>query len=328
MGQRVKRAFAGFFDVGGRSDWEVTEFMRSLEIDIAVDLTGYTDGFRPQIFAERCAPIQVNYLGFPGTMGAPFMDYILADDFVIPPEARHHYSERVVYLPDCFQANDSERAISGRSFARAEVLLPQEAFVFCCFNNTYKINPSMFDVWMRLLDRIPGSVLWLLGHHDAVRDNLRRKAAARGVDPARLVFAARRPYAEYLSVLRLADLFLDTLPFNAGTTASDALWAGLPLLTCTGESFASRMAGSLLRAVGLPELITHSLEEYETRASDLALHPSKLEALRRRLGDNRPAAPLFDTGRFRRHLEAAYREMWERHQRGEPPAGFAVARLD
>jgi len=324
MGQRVQRAFDGFFDVGARTDQEITDFMRGLKIDIAVDLTGYTDGFRPQIFARRCAPIQINYLGFPGTMGAGFMDYLIADDFVIPPPNLAHYHEHVVYLPDCFQANDARRAIDGRRWVRAEVGLPPDAFVFCCFNNTYKINAPMFDLWMRLLDRTPGSVLWLLGHHAAVRDNLRREATVRGIDPERLVFAVRRPYAEYLRVLGLADLYLDTLPFNAGTTASDALWAGLPLLTCAGEAFAARMAGSLLRTVGLPELITYTMEEYERRAVELATQPPLLRELRSRLAERRATTPLFATERFCRHLESAYVAVWGRHERGEAPSALRV----
>jgi predicted O-linked N-acetylglucosamine transferase (SPINDLY family) len=327
MGRRVRRAFCGFFEVGARNDRQIADFIRSLQIDIAVDMTGFTDGFRPQIFAQRCAPIQVNYLGFPGTMGAPFMDYILGDDFVIPPEEQVHYSERVVYLPDCFQANDSQRAIGGRTFERIEVGLPPDAFVFCCFNNTYKINPGMFDIWMRLLRRAPDSVLWLLGSREAVRENLRREAAAREVDPARLVFTPRQPYLDYLGMLPLADLYLDTLPFNAGTTASDALWAGVPLLTCAGNAFAARMAGSLLRAIRLPELITHSLEEYERQALNLALDRAGLARLRQRLRGNRTTTPLFDTDLFRRGLESAYETMWLRHERGEGPAGFRVQPL-
>jgi len=252
------------------------------------------------------------------------MDYVLADDFVIPPDKRSHYTERIVYLPDCFQANDDRRAISDRIFSRAEQGLPEEAFVFCCLNNSHKINAPMFDIWMRLLAYVPGSVLWLLGDEAAVQDNLRREAASRGVDAQRLVFAARVPYPEHLSRLGLADLFLDTLPFNAGATASDALWAGLPLLTCAGDAFAARMGGSLLHAVGLPELITFSAEQYEMKAVELALRPRDLESLRRRLADNRSRAPLFDTNRFRRHLEAAYCEMWLRHASGQEPSSFSV----
>jgi protein O-GlcNAc transferase len=324
FGQRVTKAFDRFVDVSKRSDPEITALLRDLEIDIAVDLSGFTGGFRPQIFLPRAAPIQINYLGFPGTMGAPFMDYILADSFLIPPHRRSDYTERVIYLPDCFQANDDRRIIGARAVERGELSIPRDAFVFCCLNNTDKVNPALFDIWMRLLDRVPGSVLWLLAGHEAVRGNLRREASNRGVDPDRLVFAARVPYPEYLARLKLADLFLDTLPFNGGTTASDALWAGLPLLTCAGEAFASRMAGSLLRAAGAPELITFDLEQYETRALSLARDPHELEDIRRRLNETRRSGPLFDTDRFRRHLEAAYEEMWQRHRRDEEPSNFAV----
>jgi predicted O-linked N-acetylglucosamine transferase (SPINDLY family) len=323
LGRRVKGAFNRFVDVSARSDREVAELLRNLEIDIAVDLVGFTEGLRPGIFAHRAAPIQVNYLGFPGTLGAPYVDYILADRFVIPPERQVNYSEHVVYLPDCFQANDDKRAISGQAVTRADAGLADASFVFCCFNNSYKINPAMFDIWMRLLDQVPGSVLWLVDSGETARANLQREAAHRGVDPRRLVFAARQPYAEHLSRLSLADLFLDTLPFNGGTTASDALWAGLPLLTCAGDAFAARMAGSVLRAAGLPELVTQSLVDYEAKALALARQPQDLHALRARLGETR-RAPLFDTDRFRRHLESAYEQMWQRHERGEEPASFAV----
>jgi predicted O-linked N-acetylglucosamine transferase (SPINDLY family) len=301
----------------------VAELLRALEIDIAVDLTGFTDGLRPQIFSRRPAPIQVNYLGFPGTLGAPYMDYVLADAFVIPREQTRYFSECVVYLPDCFQANDDRRAISDRSMTRIDAGLPDEAFVFCCFNNGYKLNPSMFDIWMRLLDRVPGSVLWL-SVGKAACGKLRREAAERGVDPGRLVFGPRLPYAEHLGRLRLADLFLDTVPFNAGATASDALWAGLPVLTCAGETFAARMAGSLLQSVGLPELITHSLPAYEARALELARQPRTLQELRARLGENRRGAPVFDTDRCRRSLESAYEQMWQRYQSGQGRESFAL----
>jgi protein O-GlcNAc transferase len=323
LGQRVKAAFSRFIDVSGRSDREAAELLRALEIDIAVDLAGFTDGMRPQILSQRPAPIQVNYLGFPATMGASYMDYILADPFVIPPAQARHYSESVVYLPDCFQANDDQRMI-GERVTRADAGLPDEAFVFCCFNNSYKLNPAMFDIWMRLLDRVPGSVLWLVSAGTAVGGNLRREAMNRGIDPGRLVFAPRRPYAEHLGRLQMADLFLDTLPFNAGTTASDALWAGLPVLTCAGEAFAARMAGSLLQAVGLPELITHSLTDYEAKALGFAQQPEMLQGLRRSLVEKRRDAPVFDTDRCRRSLESAYLEMWQRHEHGQSRESFAV----
>ncbi|MBI4203860.1 MAG: tetratricopeptide repeat protein [Betaproteobacteria bacterium] len=339
MRHRVKEAFGRFIDVSVKSDRETAALLRELEVDIAVDLMGFTGDCRPAIFAHRPAPIQVNYLGYPGTMGADYIDYILADRFVIPEDKREHYAEKVVYLPDSFQANDDKRRISERVPSRAEAGLPESGLVFCSFNNSYKINPPVFDVWMRLLKAVPGSVLWLVTDQDVVQNNLRREARNRGVEARRLIFAPRLPYADHLARFQLADLFLDTLPFNAGTTASDALWAGVPVLTCTGEAFAARMAGSLLHAIGLPELVTHSMEEYEALALTLA-HPSTslryarderwagslppLSELRARLARNRTTYPLFDTDRFRRHIEAAYIAMWERVQRGEPPESFAV----
>jgi protein O-GlcNAc transferase len=311
LGRRVHAAFDRFIDVSERSSRDAAQLMRALEIDIAVDLAGHTGGARMEIFSHRPAPIQAAYLGYPATTGAAYMDYVIADEFLIPAEKARFYSEKIVYLPHCFQANDDRRTISDRVPSRAEECLPEDAFVFCSFNAGYKISPRFFDIWMRLLQRVPDGVLWLVGDDPAIRDNLRHQARERGVDDQRLIFARRRPYDEHLARLRLADLFLDTLPFNAGTTASDSLWAGLPLLTCAGEALAARMAGSLLKAVDLPELITHSAEEYESRAYDLASHRTALRALRDRLARNRHASPLFDTRLFTRHLEAAYMHMRE-----------------
>ncbi len=327
MRARLMASFERFIDVRGASDVEIAKIIRDLEIDIAVDLMGFTGGARPDIFAYRPAPVQVNYLGFPGTMGCDYIDYILADRFVIPEGSQQYYSEKTVYLPDTFQANDAKRPIAERTPSRVEVGLPERGFVFCSFNNTYKITPAMFDIWMRLLRDVEGSVLWLYSGNDSVVANLRAEAQLRGVAPARLVFAPKLPYAEHLARCRLADLFLDTLPFNAGTTASDALWAGLPLLTCAGQAFAARMAGSLLTAVGLTEMITDSVEEYANRAMALATHPDELLAVRERLARNRRTAPLFNTDRFRRHLEAAYTTMWEISQSREAPRSFAIEAL-
>jgi predicted O-linked N-acetylglucosamine transferase (SPINDLY family) len=324
MGKRVKSAFDRFIDVRRKTDLEVAQLMRELEIDIAVDLMGFTGDTRTGIFAYRPAPVQVSYLGFPGTMGAPYIDYLLADRYVIPAEHEAAYAEKVVRLPDTFQANDAKRKIAEKTPTRAEAGLPDDGFVFCCFNNSYKITPQLFGVWMRLLTKVEGSVLWLVKDRPSVENNLRNEAAARGLDPGRLVFAPRLPYPEHLARYRLAGLFLDTLPFNAGTTASDALWAGLPLLTCSGEAYAARMAGSLLNAVGLPELVTHTLEDYEALALKLATDAGLLAGIRAKLAQHRTTHPLFDTPRFTRHLESAYTTMWERQQRGEPPAGFAV----
>ncbi len=327
MGARLKDAFERFIYVGDRGDREIAQRLRELETDIVVDLNGFTINARTGVMALRPAPLQVNYLGYPGTMGAPYIDYLLADDFVVPRTARAHYSECVAYLPDCYQANDSKRDIAEQTPTRAETGLPDRAFVFCCFNNNYKITPEIFAIWMRLLHRVDGGVLWLLRGTAAVETNLRREAAQRGIDPGRLLFAPKIPLPQHLARHRVADLFLDTLPCNAHTTASDALWAGLPLVTCCGNAFAGRVAGSLLRAIGLPDLITEDLASYETLAFELATQPTRLHSLRARLAKNRDTFPLFDTERFRRHIEAAYVTMWERYQRGEPPESFDVEPL-
>jgi predicted O-linked N-acetylglucosamine transferase (SPINDLY family) len=325
---RIKDAVPDFIDVGGRSDAEIVELMRTLEIDVAVDLAGLTQGARPNILARRAAPIQVNYLGYPGTLGAAHIDYILADPIVIPADSRRHYAERVVHLPDCFQANDSIRRISERTPARSEVGLPENAFVFCVFHSSYKLNPQMFGVWMDLLRQVDGGVLWLVGDDRRLVENLRREAETRSIDPDRLIFAPRLPYPDHLARHRLADLFLDTFPFNGGTTTSDALWAGLPVVTLSGESFAARMSASLLNAIGLPDLAVQSPTRYEALALNLARDSAALGDIKARLARNRATHPLFDTTRFTRHIERAYAAMWERHQRGEPPESFAVAPLD
>ena len=327
MGNRVAAALDRFLDLSARSEREIAVLMRELEVDVAVDLMGYTRKARPGIFAHRAAPVQVNYLGYPGTMGAPFIDYILADEFVIPPQSRQHYAEQVVYLPECFQANDDRRVI-GVPPTRAQAGLPGQGLVLCCFNNNYKLSPPLFAVWMRVLQATPGSVLWLLGDRDGTQENLRREARAHGVEAERLVFAGRMGYTEHLGRLGLADLFLDTVPYNAGATASDALRTGVPVLTCVGEAFAARMAGSLLKTVGLPELITCSLEEYEGKALELARQPQALQELRARLARNLTGSPLFDTARFTRHLETAYLTMHQRAVRGEIPRGFSVDPFD
>ncbi len=322
----AKGVLGDFINVSRMNDEVAAGTIRDMEVDIAVDLTGYTAGCRPGIFARRPAPVQVNFLGFPGTMGSTFMDYIIADDFVAPDSSSAFFSENLVRMPDTFHITGQRRMLLGEpeTPSRSEVGLPDAGMVFCAFSNSYKLNPEIFDTWARVMVAAPGSVLWLLGEVDAVRRRLRAEAAARGVGPERLVFAGRVHYAQHLVRLRLADLFLDTLPFNAGVTASDALWAGLPVLTCAGESFAARMAGSVLRAAGLPELITFNLTDYERRAIELALDPGQLTALKRRLAANRLSQPLFDMNRHCRHLEAAYTAMCERSRRGDCAAGFDV----
>jgi predicted O-linked N-acetylglucosamine transferase (SPINDLY family) len=257
-------------------------------------------------------------------MGAPYIDYIIADRFVIPEEHRTHYSEEVVYLPDAYQANDRKRRIADRAPTRTEAGLPEHGFVFASFNNTYKIGPEIFDIWMRLLRDVEGSVLWLLQDNAIAAANLKREAEARGVAPERLVFAPRTMPDQHLARHRLADLFLDTLPYNAHTTASDALWMGLPLVTCPGTTFPGRVAASLLNAIGMPELVTASLGDYEALALKLAREPAALAAIKTKLAANRDTHPMFDTARFARLLESAYLTMWERQQCGEAPASFMV----
>jgi predicted O-linked N-acetylglucosamine transferase (SPINDLY family) len=320
---RIAAAFDRFLDVRESSDEEIARLARNLEIDVAVDLNGFTRGGRPKIFALRAAPIQVSYLGYLGTLSAGYMDYLIADETIIPAAQRRHYAEKVVYLPS-YQVNDTKRRIAPKRFSREELGLPPQAFVFCCFNSTYKITPQTFDSWMRVLVRVPGSVLHLLGGSTALQDNLRREAQARGVAAERIVFGARLPAPEYLARYRSADLFLDTLPYNAGTTASDALWAGLPVLTLRGEAFAGRIGASLLQAIGLPELIAGTEEQYETLAIELAREPRRLADIRAKLADNLRTMPLFDTAASARHLETAYAQMYERYLAGLAPADIDV----
>ena len=323
MTGRVSAAMDQFVDIRSLSDREVVDLSRNLEVDIAVDLTGLTEHNRAGIFAARAAPIQVNYLGYPGTMGADTIDYLIADATLVPQASQPHYTEKIVYLPDSFQAN-SRHPISQEQSTGSQQGLPEQGFVFCCFNHSYKISPSTFAVWMRVLERVEGSVLWLLGGNPLTEANLRKQAAQRGIAPERLVFAQRLPLAEHLGRQRLADLFLDTLPFNAGATASPALWAGLPVLTCMGETFAGRMGASLLRAIDLPELITTNQQDYEALAIELALNPERLRQLREGLERNRLTTPLFDTARFTRNLEAAYSAMLQRYHAGLPPGHIHV----
>jgi len=329
MGTRLRGAFETFVDVKDKTNAEVADLMRMLEVDIAVDLMGFTNEDRAGLLAGRPAPIQVAYLGYSGTMGVDFIDYMIADRIVIPEDQQPYYSEKIVYLPDCFQANDDKRAIAPNTPPRAEAGLPESGFVFCCFNQNFKILPEIFDTWMRVLEAVEGSVAWIQQGEPVAARNLRAEAVRRGVAPERIVIAPKvATYEDHLARMRLADLLLDTLPYNAHTTASDALWAGLPVVTCIGTTFAARVAASLLHATGLPELVTTSLAEYEALAIKLAREPDLLAALRAKLAAHRTAYPLFNTDRFRRHIEAAYTTMYMRHQRGEPPASFSVAAID
>jgi protein O-GlcNAc transferase len=315
--ERAEAAFDRFLPVAGLPDHGVTALARRLEIDIAVDLSGYTRHARPRVMALRAAPVQVSWLGYLGTMGGDFMDYLLADAIIVPPEYRQHYSERIAYLPS-YQPNDSKRVIADRVFTRQELGLPRDGFVFCCLNASYKITPETFASWMRILAAVPGSVLLLLGNHPITERNLRQHAADHGIAPDRVVFAPKLPFGEYLARYRAADLFLDTLPYNAGATASDALWAGLPVLTRPGKAFASRVAASVLTSAGLPELIAADREEYERRAIALATHPAPLAELRLKLAEARTTAPLFDTPALTRSVEALYGRMYRRQRSGLP----------
>jgi predicted O-linked N-acetylglucosamine transferase (SPINDLY family) len=312
MRARVEAAFDQFIDVTTLSDKEIAEFSRMLQIDIAIDLKGATKDHRFGIFSHRAAPIQVSYLGYPGTMGAEYIDYLIADKTLIPSESQKFYTEKIAYMPHSYQVNDRSRVISERVFTKQEVGLPEKGFVFACFNNNYKITPDVFDVWVRILKSVEGSVLWLYQENETAALNLRKEAQKRGVAPERLVFAPKMEISEHLARHRLADLFIDTLPYNAHTTASDALWAGLPVLTCLGESFASRVAASLLNAIGMPELITNSHDEYEALAITLGNDPQRLLAMKQKLQNNKLTTPLFDSTLFTKNIENLYEQMWKR----------------
>jgi len=324
MRQRVAQSFDQFIDVANISDKAIAQLSRELEIDIAIDLKGLTRDARLGIFSYKAAPIQVSYLGYPGTLGADYIDYLIADRILIPEESQNHYTEKIVYLPHSYQVNDRQKVLAPTLFTKDSLGLPQDAFVFCCFNNNFKITPGVFDVWIRILKAVDESVLWLFEDNTTVAINLRKEAQRRGIDPARLLFAKRLDLPEHLARQKLADLFLDTFPCNAHTTASDALWAGLPVLTCMGESFASRVAGSLLNAIGLPELVTETQTEYEVLAIELAKNPVKLKAIKDKLEKNRLTTPLFDTPRFTKNIETAYLKMFERYHTDLPPDNIYI----
>jgi predicted O-linked N-acetylglucosamine transferase (SPINDLY family) len=311
MRTRAVTALDQFHDVRDKTDEQIAQLSRSLGVDIAIDLKGFTLDSRTGIFSFRAAPIQVNYLGYPGTMGADFIDYIIADRIIVPEEYQSLYSEKVIYLPTCYQVNDQKRSISEKIYTRNELGLPSTGFIFCCFNANYKITPAIFDIWMRILNSVPESVLWLFQDCEKSANNLRMEAEKRGVNSQRLVFAISMPLSEHLARHKLADLFLDTFPCNAHTTTSDALWAGLPLLTYAGESFASRVAASLLNAVGLPELVTYSPKDYENLAVALAKDPERLRHAREKLCSNLSQSALFDTARFTKDLEDLYVQLLE-----------------
>jgi predicted O-linked N-acetylglucosamine transferase (SPINDLY family) len=318
MRQRLKKGFDKFIDVREKSDAQIASLAREMEIDIAVDLGGFTKDSRVNIFAIRAAPIQVSYIGYLGTMGAMFIDYLIADTFLIPQDKQKYYSEKIAYIPS-YQVNDSQREVSEKKFTREEVGLPKNAFVFCCFNNIYKITPDNFDSWMRILNEVDQSVLLLLDANETATKNLKKEAISRGIDATRLVFSKYLPLPEYLARYRIANLFLDTLPYNAGTTASDALRVGLPVVTQLGESFAGRMAGSLLNALGLAELITTSQTEYESLAIELATNPEKLKLIKGKLVSNLQKSALYNTKLFAYHIELAYQDMYKRYQEEKAP---------
>ncbi|MBT9612630.1 MAG: tetratricopeptide repeat protein [Burkholderiales bacterium] len=322
--QNFKDTCDHFIDLAPLSRIEAAAKIKELGIHVLIDLTGYTTGARTEILAQHPAPVQVNWLGYPGTMGAAFIEYIIADPTIIPPELEHHYSEAVVRMPDCYQLNDRRRPIAEHTPSRADCGLPEDAVVFCSFNHTHKITVEMFALWMQILLKTPNSMLWLLESNALASDNLRLAAQAHGIDPVRIVMAPRKPLPEHMARYRVADIALDTFPYNSHTTASDALWAGCPLVTCMGETFASRVAGSLLQAAHLPECIAHSFEEYSTLAIKLATNRETLSSLRARLTLNRSTLPLFDAPRVVQNLESAYVRMLEQWMSGEPPHGFDV----
>jgi predicted O-linked N-acetylglucosamine transferase (SPINDLY family) len=319
--KRVLLCFDQFVDVKLKSDREISLLARKMEIDIAIDLKGFTQDCRPNIFAEGSAPIQVSYLGYPGTMAADYIDYLIADRTLIPEESQKYYSEKIVYMPNSYQVNISKRSVSEASLLRHELGLPNTGFIFCCFNNNYKITPTTFDSWMRILKKVDGSVLWLFSHYDntTTTKNLKKEAIKFGINEDRLVFAKHVPNEEHLNRIKQADLFIDTLPCNAHTTASDALRMGLPVLTCMGNSFASRVAASVINAVNLPELITTNQEQYESLAIELATHPEKLKIIKEKLVSNLSTAPLYDTKLFTKNLESAYTMMYDRYQQDLDP---------
>jgi protein O-GlcNAc transferase len=324
MRLRLEKSFDEFHDVHGNTDEDIAKLIRQRRVGIAVDIMGYTRGGRPDILAYRPSPVQASYLGYTGTTGAGFIDYLIADKVVAPPQHDRHFMEKVVRLPDCYLVTDRTRAIAPRPPTRADAGLREDAFVFSCFNSIHKIRPAIFDVWMRLLKAVPRSLLWMLAGPADANTNILREAQSRGIDPERVVFAEWKKPEDHLARQRLADLFLDTLPYNAHTTATDALWVGLPLLTCQGHSFPARVASSVLTALGMPELIARDLDEYEAKALQLAREPDKLAAVQRKLETQRETQPMFNTARSARHIEAAYSKMWRIYRRGQAPRSFDI----
>ena len=313
MSKRISNAFDQFIKVNFKTDKEISELSRELKIDIAIDLMCFTTNSRTGIFSEKCAPIQINYLGYPGTSGANFIDYIIADKNLIPKKNQKYYSENIIYLPNTYQVRDSTQKISNKIFTKDELGLPKNSFVFCCFNQNYKITPSVFDIWMRLIRKVEKSVLWLIKDNDVAVYNLKKEAEKRGVKSDRIIFAKHMPVSEHLARHKIADLFVDTFPYTAHTTCSDALWSGLPVITRTGQSFASRVAGSLLNAVNLKELITKTEKEYEDLILKLAKNPKQLKEIKNKLKKNRLKEPLFNSKLYTKKIESAYKKIYERY---------------
>ena len=313
---RIIKAFDKFIDISKVSDFDAAKLIYKEQIDILINLNGFFGTGRPVVFSYRPAGIQINYLGFPGTIGSKYIDYILCDQTVVPLESKKFYNEKIIYFPDSYQANDTKRNISDKKFLREELSLPKKSFVFCCFNNNYKITPNMFDVWARLLKKIDNSVLWLIEGNSEATENLKKEAKIRNIDASRLIFAKRMKLEDHLARHKNADLFLDTLPYNAHTTASDSLWAGLPVLTCLGKAFPGRVAASLLRSLDLPELITYSENEYVAKAEELALNPERLRVIKNKLDTNKFLQPLFNAELFCRSLESAFKIIFEKYSLG------------
>ena len=324
MSKKIPNYFNNFVKVNFKTDKEIAEISRNLKIDIAIDLLCFTTNHRMGIFSEKCAPIQINYLGYPGTSGANFIDYIIADKILIPKESQKYYSEKIIYLPNTYQVRDSSLEISNKTFTREELDLPKNAFIFCCFNQNYKIIPNIFDIWMKLLKHVDGSILWLLEDNSIAVKNLRKEAKKRKIDPERIVFAKHMPMADHLARHECADLFIDTFPYGAHTTCSDALWAGLPIVTLIGKSFASRVAGSLLNAINLEELITTTEKEYEKLIMELANNSYRLKEIRNKLHKNRFTKPLFDTKLYTKNIELAFTKIYEKHLNKLPAENIEI----
>ncbi len=324
IGKRVSNSFNKFFDVSLKSDEEIVELSKNLNIEIAVDLMGFTKKNRFSIFHKRCSPIQVNYLGYPGTLGNANIDYIIADKIIIPKKNEKFYSEKIVYLPNTYQVNDSKKQISKKFLSKKEFGLPENSFIFCCFNQNYKINPKIFNIWMDLLLEVKNSTLWLIEDNEISIKNLKKEAEKKMVNQNRIIFAKRLPNEKHLARHKLADLFIDTFPYTAHTTGSDALWSGLPLVTLKGETFASRVASSLLNAVNLPELVTTSYEEYKELAIKLSLNPKILQTFKKKLEINISKKPLFNTKLFVKNIESAFIQMHDRYYKGMPKKNIYI----